>query len=345
MKILVVNNMAPFIHGGAEELARNLQVQLERAGHEAEVLRIPFQWEPAAGIPAQMLMVRALELWNVDHVIALKFPAYLIRHPSKSLWLVHQYRQAYDLYDAGHTNLADGPDGAMVRAMIRAADAECFAECATIHTISPVVSARLARSHGLTAPPLLPPLNDPENFPGGEAGDYVFAGGRINGMKRQHLLVEAMAEARRDVRLVVAGPPDGPGDARRLIETVARLGLEDRVKLDLGFLPRPAYAAYVNSAAAVAYLPVEEDSLGYVAMEGACAGKPLITATDSGGVLGLVRDGETGWVVAPDASSVAAALDSAVADPAAARARGRAARALWTGMGITWPDTIRALLP
>jgi hypothetical protein len=48
MKVLIVNNMAPFIWGGAEELAVNLQKNLIIAGHDAEVMRIPFQWEPAS---------------------------------------------------------------------------------------------------------------------------------------------------------------------------------------------------------------------------------------------------------------------------------------------------------
>ena len=94
MKVLIVNNMAPFLWGGAEELADNLKKNLILSGHEAEILRIPFRWEPASGIPSQMAMVHNLELTNVDHVIALKFPAYLIRHPRKTLWLLHQYRQA-----------------------------------------------------------------------------------------------------------------------------------------------------------------------------------------------------------------------------------------------------------
>lgn len=110
MKILLVNNMAPFVWGGAEELVVNLQKQLVLAGHEAEIIRIPFQWEPAERIPSQMLMVRSMELYNVDRVIAFKFPAYLIRHPHKTLWLVHQYRQAYDLYDAGQSNLCGGEE-------------------------------------------------------------------------------------------------------------------------------------------------------------------------------------------------------------------------------------------
>ena len=68
MKILLVNNMAAFVWGGAEELVENLQKQLILAGHQAEIMRIPFQWEPAERIPSQMLMVRSLELYNVDRV-------------------------------------------------------------------------------------------------------------------------------------------------------------------------------------------------------------------------------------------------------------------------------------
>lgn len=345
MKVLVVNNMAPFVWGGAEELARNLLIHLAAAGHEAELLRIPFQWEPATVIPSQMMMVRALELWNVDHVIALKFPAYLIRHRSKSLWLIHQYRQAYDLFDIGHTNLPAGEVGAGLREMIQVADEQSFAECRSIHTISPVISERLLQYHGRGALPLRAPLNDPESFPGGEFGDYVFVGGRVNGMKRQHLMIEALAQTDHGMGLVVAGPPDGPDDARRLVEAVARLGLEDRVRLELTLLPRERYAAYVNNAAAVAYLPFMEDSMGYVAMEGACAGKPLITTSDSGGVLDLVSDGETGWVAQPDATSLADVLRRVFADPGTAKGYGAAAQRRWNAMGITWERTVQALLP
>jgi hypothetical protein len=69
MKVLVVNNMAPFVRGGAELLAEHLIRHLQIAGHQAELLRVPFQWEPATRIPSQMLMARAFELGNVDHVM------------------------------------------------------------------------------------------------------------------------------------------------------------------------------------------------------------------------------------------------------------------------------------
>ncbi|MGN7983596.1 glycosyltransferase family 4 protein [Burkholderia sp. 22313] len=344
MKVLVVNNMAPFVWGGAEELAVHLQRNLVIAGHDAEVLRIPFRWEPATRIPSQMLMVRAFELSNADHVIALKFPAYLIRHHRKSLWLLHQYRQAYDLFDAGQTNLPPGPEGDALRETIRNADNESFAESRRIFTNSTVTQRRLKQYNGFDADVLLPPVNDPEMFPGGAPEGYVFAGGRVNGMKRQHLLLEALAITDRSVRLVIAGPPDTPEDGTRLHQLVERLGLADRVKLDLRFLPRDVYATYINRASAVAYLPFDEDSLGYVAMEAATAGKALITTDDSGGILGLVKHNETGWVAQPEAGSLASAMHAVVQNAARAQTYGQAAKTLWESMGVNWPQTVEALL-
>jgi len=344
MKVLVVNNMAPFIWGGAEELAVHLQKHLIIAGHDAELLRIPFQWEPATRIPSQMLMVKAFELWNVDRVIALKFPAYLIRHPHKTLWLLHQYRQAYDLFDAGQTNLPEDQAGQAIQQLIKQADGETFRESRRIFTNSEVTRQRLAHYNGFDAEVLLPPLNDPEQFSGATSEGYIFAGGRINEMKRQYLLLEALALAPRNVRLVIAGPPDAPEDASRLRKLAESLGVADRVKLDLRFLARSELAEYVNRATSCAYLPYNEDSLGYVAMEAAAAAKPVITTCDSGGVLGLVLHRQTGWVVSPEPQALAEALAQASTNTTFVRELGVAARERWLRMGITWPNTIARLM-
>jgi glycosyltransferase involved in cell wall biosynthesis len=343
VKVLVVNNMAPFIWGGAEELAAHLERSLIAAGHEAELLRIPFRWEPASRIPSQMLMVRGFEMFNVDRVIALKFPAYLIRHSHKTLWVLHQYRQAYDLYDAGQSNLLEGLHGQEIRRLIRNADNETFGESRRIFTISKTTQQRLAHYNGVKADVLVPPLNDAELFTGGPSEGYVFAGGRINSMKRQHLLLEALALAPRTVRLLIAGPPDTPEDATRLGQLVESLALGDRAKLDLRFLPRAELAQYVNRAAVCACIPWNED-FGYVAAEAAAAGKPVITVHDSGGVLDLVRHQETGWVVAPEPQALAGAMAAACLDTTTASKYGAASRDHWLGLGINWPDTVERLL-
>ncbi|WP_064120300.1 glycosyltransferase family 4 protein [Pseudomonas fluorescens] len=343
MKVLVVNNMAPFLWGGAEELAANLRKNLILAGHESEILRIPFQWEPSTKIPSQMLMARAFELMNVDHVIALKFPAYLIQHQRKTLWLVHQYRQAYDLFDVGQTNLPPGKSGEDIRSTILNADNECFSNSRNIYSISENTRQRLLKNNGFDSTVLVPPVNDPEAFINGTHGDYIFAGGRVNNMKRQHLLLQALVKTDKRVKLIIAGPPDSPADAEKLVKMAQTLGVTDRVRLDLRFLPRSTYADYVNGAMAVAYIPFDEE-MGYVTMEAATASKALITTTDSGGVLALVKDRVTGWVAEPSIESLAATMSAVVANRSTTIEYGAAANALWNSLGINWNETIEALL-
>ena len=345
MKVLIVTNMAPFIRGGAELLADHLCAQLNRTpGVTAEVLRVPFQWEPFERIPDQILLSLALELTNVDKVIALKFPAYLIPHANKTIWLVHQYRQAYDLYGGDQSNVPATPRGDAVRSQIFTADDACFRQCRTLFAVSDVVRDRLRTFSGFDAETLRAPLNFPEYFRLAGSDDYVFAGGRINLAKRQHLLIEAMAYVRSRAKLIVAGPPDTEEDERRLRELVRRHSLEDRVTLDLGFHDIAHIASYVNSAAACAYLPYDEDSFGYVTMEGCAASKAILTTADAGGVLQLVVDGETGLVKEPDARALAEGIDELLEDEQRTRSMGLAGKASWESKNINWPTTVEKLL-
>ncbi|MDQ1573013.1 MAG: hypothetical protein QOH44_572, partial [Actinomycetota bacterium] len=216
MKIAVANNMAPFIHGGAEELATNLVARLAARGHEVDLVRIPFKWEPYTVLPKQIAIGREMSLDQADKVIALKFPAYLIPHDHKTLWLLHQYRQAYDLYDAGYSNIPATPEGDRVREAIVRADNAAFEGSRKIFTNSPTTSARLSHFNSVSSEVLYPPLNDPELFRPEARDSYIFAGGRVNAMKRQELLIRALVHTPERVRLVIAGPPDSEATARSL---------------------------------------------------------------------------------------------------------------------------------
>ena len=343
MKVLVANNAVPFIRGGAEELADNLVRRLNATpGVQAEHLRVPFGWEPRERLIEEILINQGFRLWNVDRVVGLKFPAYLVPHDNKVLWLLHQFRQAYDLDIAGQSHLGDDEQGRVVKGAVHAADNACFAQCRQIFCNSPVTQGRLKRFNGVDSQVLYPPLNDGELFTGGEYGDYIFAGGRVDPGKRQHLLIEAMAQAPGAFRLLIAGPLDSPDYGEQLEALVEQHGLQDRVELRFGFHPRADIARWVNGALACAYLPFDEDSVGYVTMEAFAAGKAMLTVTDSGGLLEIVNT-ETGQVTTPEVEALAQGL-SDLADRKAAKRRGEAARQLWTAKGVTWDETIKRLL-
>lgn len=343
MKILVVNNATPFIRGGAEELADHLVARLNATpGVQAELQRVPFAWEPRERLIEEILINQSFSWYNVDRVIGLKFPAYLMPHPNKVLWLLHQFRQAYDLFEAGQSHLGDDEDGRIIRRAITTADDNCFRECRKIWCNSPITQARLRRFNKMQSQVLYPPLNDGELFTGGEAQNYIFAGGRVDPGKRQHLLVEAMALAGGDFGLVIAGPLGDAGYGEHLKALIERNDLNDRVKLHFGFHPRQDIAQWVNGARACAYLPFDEDSVGYVTMEAFAAGKPMLTVNDSGGLLEIVN-ADTGVVVEPVPEALAQGL-AVMADPARALTAGRAAQELWNAKGVTWDATIEKLL-
>jgi glycosyltransferase involved in cell wall biosynthesis len=344
MKVLVLNNMVPFLRGGAEALAEQLVRNLNATrGVQAELVRIPFKWEPAERLIEEILICRSMRLHETDLMIGLKFPAYLVPHKRKRLWLLHQYRQAYDLWDAGQSNIANTPRGREIRQAVIEADNRCFSDCEKIFALGGAAN-RLRRYNGFDSEIMVQPLNDPELFLGGPYGSYIFCGGRINAAKRQHLAVEAMRFTRSNVKLTVAGPADTPADAAHLQESVERYNLNDRVHLDLGFLPRERIAKYVNEALACAYLPVDEDSISYVAIESFSSSKAMLTVNDSGGLLDIVRDGDTGLVVQPNPESLAAAIDQLANNRATTIEMGKKGRVRWSGMNVTWAATIERLL-
>lgn len=345
MKILILNNAVPFIRGGAEELADNLASRLSaRSGIEAEVLRIPFRAHPGDTLLEQIWLNRNLRLYNVDQVIALKFPAYLVHHENKTLWLLHQFRQVYDLYEAGQSHIGRDDHGAEIVRVVREADTQCFRECRNIFTNSPVTQKRLKRFNNFDASVLYPPLNDPERFRGGEYGRYIFAGGRVGPGKRQHLLLEAMRFVKSDLRLVIAGPLDAIHYGAQLHQTICEYDLQRKVEIRLGFRHREEIAELVNGSLACAYLPIDEDSLGFVTMEAFTAAKPVITTCDSGGLLEIVEDKHTGLVVAPEPDQLAAAVDWFGSEHGRAASLGRAARSRLYAKQITWNHALETLL-
>jgi glycosyltransferase involved in cell wall biosynthesis len=344
MKIIVVNAMVPFAWGGAEHLAHHLVVNLRRSGHDADLFNIPFQRDPYHDIPVEMARLKALRMPQADQVISLKFPIYLLDADNHTTWLIHQYREVYDLWSSPYCNVPRTADGLKIRDMIIATDNEVLGSRERLFTISNEVSSRLIEYNGIKAPALRLPLNDPELFQGGEYENYILASGRVSVIKRQWLLIEAMRHADPRTRLVVVGPPDNDAERDKLHRLVDDYGLGDRVKLDLRFLSREELAAYVNNCRAVAYLPFQEDSYGYVTMEAFEAGKPVIAASDCGGVLDIVLDGQTGRVTAAEPEELAKAMSFYANNEAVAREHGLAARTFWRSTGINWSDTVARLV-
>ncbi|MCU1393897.1 MAG: mshA 1 [Ilumatobacteraceae bacterium] len=340
MKIAVINNTVPFLRGGAEVLADALVERLQSVGHVAILVRLPFSWDPPEHIADAMLAAALTRIAEVDLVIPLKFPAYLVPHDNKVVWLLHQFRQYYELWDEA----ADHDDAAIaLRDLVRTADDQALSSARKLFTISSVPADRLRRFNGLDAEVLYPPLANPEAFMPVDLGDYVFAGGRINSFKRQLLAVQAMAHTKTDVKLIVAGAPETASDLAALAEAREASGRPDQIIIIPRFIEEHHKVELVNRSLACVYSPIDEE-YGLVALEGAQASKALVTTSDSGGILNLVLDGTSGIVCPPDPRELGAAFDSLHRSSKLASELGRGAHDRMLELGISWDVTLRRLL-
>ena len=235
MRIVIATAQVPFIRGGAEILAEGLMHALRAQGHEAEIVAIPFKWYPPERILEQVLACRLLDLSEsggapIDRVIGLKFPAYLIPHPHKVLWLLHQFRTAYDLWDHPFGDLDHYPNGPQVREAIQRIDQSLIPEAKAVFTISRNVSSRLWRYCGIDSVPLYHPPASPEQFYGAEAEDYFFYPSRLASLKRQALVLQALAATQRPVRVRFAGSADEAHYGEELEMLARQLNVSHRVE-------------------------------------------------------------------------------------------------------------------
>ena len=348
MRIVVATVRTPFIHGGAEVLADELIKALRAEGHLAELVPIPFNATDPERIPDQMLAcrlmdLREIDLMPVDRLIALKFPAYLIPHPHKVIWLMHQHRAAYDLWEHSLGGLRAVPRGRVVRDIIQRADQQICEEAKAIFTLSRNVTQRLRHfSHIESAPLYHPPANAAAFHCAREGGNYFFFPSRLSPTKRQELVLQAMAVTKNPVQVKFSGLADNPPYGEGLIRLAQQLGIERRVEW-MGFLSesqkRDAYAR----ALAVVFPPLDED-YGYVTLEAMLASKAVITCHDSGGPLEFVLPGKTALVTAPKAEEIARAMDALWHNRGLTQSYGEEARRQYDKLGLSWATVVKKLL-
>ncbi len=347
MRILVATTHVPFVFGGAEVHANSLVEALRRTGHEAELVSIPFRWYPPEKILDHLLACRLLDLTEsngvkVDRVIGLKFPAYHVPHPNKILWVLHQYRTAFDLWNTPECDLAYYPEGREYRDTIAHLEIRLLHEAQRIFANSQNVANRLREFSKVDAPPLYHPPQDAEQFYSRDAEDFLFYPSRLCGLKRQELVIEALARTRQPVVVHFAGKPDNPAFLEKLRRRAKQCNLGERVRF-LGMISNDDKRDLYARCAGVVFPPQDED-YGYITLEAMLASKPVVTCTDSGGPLEFVQHENSGLIADPNPDSLAAGLDRLWKERAWAREAGVKGRRRIDELGINWPNVVSTLL-
>ncbi|CAB4857501.1 unannotated protein [freshwater metagenome] len=169
------------------------------------------------------------------------------------------------------------------------------------------------------------------------SGPVLLFVGRIQPLKGLDVAVRALSELHRpDARLLVVGGAsglEGSTEVARISTIIDSLGLRDQV-IFVDPQPHHILSTYYR-AADVVVVPSRSESFGLVALEAAACGTPVV-ASAVGGLLTLVDDGLTGYLVAGrDPSHFASRIATILNDPALAtsmsvRAADRARRYTWS---------------
>lgn len=340
MRILVTATLVPFMRGGADHHIEGVSRALRERGHEVDVLRLPFRFAPEADIQHLMDYVETLDMTapngvEVERAISLQFPAWGIAHPEQSVWVMHQHRGVYELWEQENAT----PAQQRLRDAIHDFDNRHLSRARALFANSQRVAERLHTYNGLDATPLYHPPHGAERFYCDEDWGYVFCPSRLESLKRQDLLIEAARYMTTPLRIVIAG--EG-GQRERYQALIEHYELSERVRL-VGRISEAEKRAYYAHSLAVFFGPHDED-YGYITLEAMLAAKPVVTCTDSGGPCEFVRAGETGWVAEPTPQAVAAALDDAWRDRRRSAEMGHAGREAYQRADIHWDNVVARLL-
>ncbi len=218
------------MRGGAEIFADKLVDELREREHEVELVTVPFKWYPGTKVLSQAFLWRLLDLEEsdgrpIDCVIATKFPSYCVRHPNKRVWVLHQFRQAYELDRTDLGQFGEEPADRALRRSVQTLDRIALGEAKRLFATSQNVAGRIERSTGLQAEVMPHP---PQELPYrcDEYGDFVLSVGRLDRAKRNDLLLEAAA-LDPALRVVITG--EGP-DRERLERLARERGLNGRAE-------------------------------------------------------------------------------------------------------------------
>ncbi len=336
--LAIVTSSPAGVEGGHLVIARALVAAATAAGHTARLVITP---ECTFGQQASAYLAAfTTDVSDADQIISLRFPAYAVRHRAHVCWLNHTMREYHDLWPEFSARLSPKArlKERVKRAVQRTADRWLLHQnVRKVIAQSLTIQHRLAEDLGVDAEVLLPPPPQrPYRCDG--YGDFIFAVSRLTPHKRLHLLIEALAlPVARQVRAVIAG--DGP--ERPVLE---RLAADRGISARVTFLGRVDDTVLLDQYArcrAVCFPPLDED-YGFVTVEAFASSKAVVTCTDSGGPASLVRDGGTGFLCDPTATSLAIALARLADDRAYAERLGRSA--LSVAATMSWADTIQRLL-
>ena len=309
-------------------------VQAFRNKVETEWIQVPvseYNWD---AVLQGYLDCYELDLSRFDVVVSTKNPTYMAQHPNHVCWLLHQLRVFYDRFHDEYGSLAASAlaEKRQQRDVIHRLDNLSLRHVRRIFTNGGETARRLKFYNGFDAEVLHPPVFASGHYCASQ--DYFLLPGRLHRWKRVDLALRAMRHIQADIPLLIAGSGEDEAELRKIA------GNDPRIRF-LGFVDDAELLDLYANALGVLFVPKDED-FGYITVEAMLSHKPVIVCKDSGEPSLLIRNGESGFVIDPDPSELARAMDTLAANRQLARAMGEAA--FRSAPGQSWEPIVERLL-
>lgn len=343
MKIALCSSFVPFINGGARNIVDWLQIILEEQGHQVEKIYLP-QIDMPDLLFQQMMAYRWIDLEAADRLICFRPQSHLIPHHHKILWFIHHIRVFYDLWNTSYRWFPDDLKHRGIRDTLYNVDNAGLREAKAIFTNSQVISDRLKTYNKIDSEVLYPPVFQPERFYCNKPNNELVYICRMEHHKRQHLLIEAMQYTKTPVQLRLSGVSGNADYFHNLSNRITELKLNERIFLDNRWISEEEKVEQLANCLAAAYIPLDEDSYGYPSIEASHAAKPILTTSDSGGVLELVQHGINGYIAEAEPRALAEAIDKLYLDRSKTMSMGKNAADRLVDLNISWEHVLRRLL-
>lgn len=341
--IALVSSYVPFIDGGAINIVNWLAKKLESNGFNVDIVWIPEDHSPDK-ILSQIKIYELLDLSDADLVITFRPMSHLVKHRNKIIWFIHHIRSFYDLWGTESHSGFRTHENQKIRETLMNIDTLALNTSNRIFTNSSEVQSRLTKFNGVRSEVLYPPLLDPEVYNFKSQNNEILCIGRIESHKRPDLFIKSLALTKTEVNLRFLGKASDLDFAKTLNNLISDLKLSNRVSFENRWVSEQEKIDKLSHCLALIYAPILEDSYGYPSLEASNSFKPIITTTDSGGVLELVLHDFNGWVVEPSEFAIAKVFDEAFTNPIITKQKGMNAKQRLGDLNISWDHVLEKLL-
>lgn len=352
----------PFVLGGAENLWSSLLDYLNtHTEHQADLIKLP---SPERNFWEIVASYRAFSELNLDHfdvVIVTKYPAWMVQHSGKVLYLQHKLRGLYDTYPQHLSSaLPDHPALTSLKVLLQTEQPN-YAHLPELWRLLDLLKTQanqLPHDYFSLPSPLIRAIvhfMDRIALQTGEVQHYMtlsktvadradyfpisvtpqvlaHPSGLVSHAPRAYrtIFTTSRHDSAKRLDLLIRAYRQTQVSYPLLIagegpqtEALKHLAQGDNRIQFLGRLSPEALSRAYSEALYVPFMPYQED-LGLITLEAFNSQKAVLTTTDSGGAAEIVQHQRTGLVVEPNVDAIATAITELCANEAQTIAMGKA---------------------